>query len=130
MGYTRRAFWWELVEDTKKLAFSSLILLAEGQSGLQLQVFMICAFAYLLLQASVRPFSEAHVGRIVFASHVSLFLLLLCAFLIAGGRSLPGGLVIGVPMMPLVLAAALGLYIAAVKLAHLYFQRRSDASAR
>jgi len=127
--YTADNYLFEAVEMLKKLVFTSLILLLEGDTQTQLTLFMLLAFFYLLLHAARRPFKEKHNDRIAFWAHVSIFLLLLLALLVDAGRSLPGPLVSSVPLLPLIVAGLLLVYVVLEKAGHKLRERRRKKAA-
>mmetsp|Transcript_32313 Transcript_32313/g.88593 ORF Transcript_32313/g.88593 Transcript_32313/m.88593 type:complete len:162 (+) Transcript_32313:367-852(+) len=54
-----------------------------------------------MLQAFRQPYLNTVTARVAFAGHAAIFFLLVCAMLIKANVTIPGGLVAGVPMLPI-----------------------------
>lgn len=103
---------WSLVETSKKLAFASLAALFEGEPVPQIGLLLLLILSYAMLHASRRPFVDRLVDRVAFSGHVAIFLLLLCGLLLRTGAALPGSLVAGMPLIPLLIASLSFAYVA------------------
>ena len=112
LGFTPQSYWWLLVEYSKKLSFAAMPTLLMGDTIGQISLLMLLILCYCMLHTLRRPFVDRVVERVAFAGHVAIFLLLLCAMLIAAGATLPGAAVAGVPFLPLLILALSGLYVA------------------
>jgi hypothetical protein len=107
--YRPQAYLWETVEVSCKLAFTSLIVLLEDRLGLQLSLFTLLAFIYVVCYSNRRPYSHPTTDRVAFAALVATFLLMVFALLIVSGVVLPAGLVVAGALLPagvLLLAAS------------------------
>ena len=108
--YRPEVYWWDIVEVTRRLTFSSLAQLTQGHDVMQLALFLLFAFGFLLLHATYQPYASPHLGRLAFWSQATIFLIILCALLIVTGTDLPEGLMLFLPLLPFIVAAIFGLY--------------------
>ena len=108
----------------KTLMFSSVSLFFMDTPAAQIATLMLVILIYAMAHSAIRPFTDTLVDRVAFVGHVAVFLMLLCALVLATGSALPGALVAGVPFVPLAIGALAFVYIAVELLCRAWKRRR------
>jgi len=102
--FTPTCWWWQFVELSEKLLFTSVIALVED-TIIQISVFIVIVLFYCMAHAYVRPYINRTSDRIAFVGHITIYCLLLCAFLLESGVELGNAqLLTGLPLLPFIVA--------------------------
>ena len=111
LGFREEACLWGLVENWKTLTFSIVPLYFMEQPAAQITLLLLILLLYCMLHAANRPFTDRIVDRVAFIGHIAVFFMLLCALVIVTGAPIPGALVAGVPMLPVVIGGLAFVYV-------------------
>ena len=129
--YTSDAWWWESVELTKRLCFTSALAFFDGQRAYQSAIGLAAAFLILVLHSNIHPYKERSDSLISMTTHIGVFSLALLALEVEAGYTPPVVAIIGLTLLPLwVIAFATCIYLPAKALAALLRKKAPGLGAR
>jgi len=105
---------WEMVEVTKRLVFTSALVLLQYNVTLQCVVGLVLVFAIITAHSNRRPYKHAPDDRISLAAHIGIFMILLTGLQVQAGHTPQGSelsLFLVLAMLPFLVFATMLLLV-------------------